>query len=148
MKEDIFKKTEATLYQYKSLDVKIKNIQIDIENLENDITVKAVSYEEKVAPTNAFNSSVENEVIRREGYIKNQLETLRAKKKYYEDLQIKIESSLETLEDIEKQIVELRYFNRNRLRWDEVSAKVCLERNWCTQKKNKVIKKLAEMIYP
>ena len=39
MKENKFKKTESSLYNYNSLDTKIKNIEIDIENLENDITV-------------------------------------------------------------------------------------------------------------
>ena len=32
---DRFKATEKVLYEYKSLDIKIKNIQIDIETLKN-----------------------------------------------------------------------------------------------------------------
>ena len=82
-KENRFKKTESSLYNYNSLDVKIKNIEIDIENLENDITVRAISYDEKSSPTNKFSSSVEDEVIRRDEYIKEQICILKAKKKYY-----------------------------------------------------------------
>ena len=69
-KDNMFKKTEYALYNYKDLDIKIKSIDIDIDMLENDITLKAISYEEKTGPTNAFSSSVENEVIRREEKMK------------------------------------------------------------------------------
>ena len=68
MKEKL-KRTEEALYNYKRMEIAIKNIQIDIENLLNDITLKAVSYDQRGSKTNAFNSSVENEVIKREEYI-------------------------------------------------------------------------------
>ena len=75
MKEKI-KRTEEALYNYKRMDIIIKNIQIDIENLLNDITLKAVSYDQISSKTNSFNSSVENEVIKREEYIKEQVDML------------------------------------------------------------------------
>ena len=76
MKDNLFGKTESALYNYKDLDIKIKSIDIDIEMLKNDITLKAISYEEKSGPTNAFSSSVENEVIRRDEVVKEEIERL------------------------------------------------------------------------
>ena len=64
-KSDLFRKTEYELYNYKFIESKIKSIDIDIDILKNDISLKGISYEEKTGPTNAFNSSVENEIIRR-----------------------------------------------------------------------------------
>lgn len=148
MKEDSFKKTEATLYMYKSLDIKIKNINIDIENLENDITVKAVNFDERTASTNAFNSTVENEVIKRDEFIQEQLEILKAKLKYYKDLKIKIEGALSQLTAIERKIVELRYFNKEKMNWIQISLEINLDKNYCITVKNKIIKKLHDLIYP
>ena len=148
MEENKFKKTEYTLYNYKSLDIKIKNINIDIDNLENDITVKAVSYEEKAGPTNAFSSSVENEVIRRDEHVREQLDILRAKKKYNLDLKTKVDGALEQLTKDELKLVELRYFSKEKKQWLEISSKIGFEKDYCTRIKNKIICKLSELIYP
>ena len=79
-KSDLFRKTEYALYNYKTIDLRIKNIEIDIECLKNDISIKAINYEEKVGPTNAFNSSVEDEVIRREEKVTEFIERLETEK--------------------------------------------------------------------
>lgn len=47
MEENLFKKTEYALYNYKNLAIKIKSIEIDIEMLKNDITLRAINYDEK-----------------------------------------------------------------------------------------------------
>mgnify|MGYP001137575900 CR=1 FL=1 len=148
MEENRFKKTERTLYDYKGLEAKIKNIEIDINNLENDITLKAISYDEKTSPTNAFNSSVENEVIKRDEFTSKQIDTLKAKKVYYQNLKIKIENAISVLDEVERAIIELKYFDTNNLHWSEISAKVGLERNWCMRKRNQIINKLTDIIYP
>lgn len=146
--EDKFKKTEATLYDYKKLDVKIKNIDIDIENLENDITVKAISYDEKSSPTNAFNSSVENEAIRREEYVNDQIDILKAKRKYYSDLRVKIDGALEQLSEIEHKLIELRYFSKEKKQWATIGLELSHEKDYCIKLRNKIINKLSDLIYP
>jgi hypothetical protein len=147
--EDKFKKTEATLYNYKSLDTKIKNIEIDINNLENDITIKAISYDEKSSPTNAFNSSVENEVIRREEHVKKQIDILRAKLKYNSDLKTKIDGALSGLSDIELKLVELRYFNnRNKKSWISIGQDLGFATDHCKKLRNNIINYLSDLIYP
>ena len=146
--EDIFKKTEYTLYNYKSLDVKIKNIDIDINNLENDITVQGISYEEKSSPTNSFNSSVENEVIRREEKVSEKIQTLKSKRKYNLDLKTKIDGALEQLTSDEFKLVDLRYFSKDKKTWVEVGMKLSFDKDYCTKIRNKIIDKLSELIYP
>lgn len=78
--DHLFKKTERALYEYKNIDLRIKSIDIYIERLSNDVAVAGVSYEEKTGPTNAFNSSVENEVIRRDEHISEELKRLKQSK--------------------------------------------------------------------
>lgn len=146
--EDKFSKTEYTLYNYNSLDVKIRNIDIDIENLENDITIKAVNYDEKATPTNAFNSTVENEVIRREEYVQDQLDKLRAKKKYNEDLKVKIDGALSQLSPMELKLIELRYFQKEKLQWTTISMKLGFDKDYCSKIKSKIIKRLGDLIFP
>ena len=56
------------------MKAEIKNIDLEIEKMEY-IECAAIGYSEKSAPTNAFSSSVENEVVIREKK-KQQLECL------------------------------------------------------------------------
>lgn len=142
------KKTEYTLYNYKSLDTKTKNIKIDIDNLKNDITIKAVGYDERVSPTNSFNSSVENEVVRREEHVQEKIDMLEAKLKYYQDLKIKIDGALQQLTEQEFRLVQLRYFSKEKKTWLELSTEIGFDKDYCIKIKNRVINKLSEFIYP
>ena len=146
--EDKFKKTEATLYNYRSLEVKIKNIQIDIDDLENDITLKAVSFDEKPAPTNAFHSAVEDEVIKRDEHVKQQIEMLKAKLKYNQNLKAKIDGALEQLTTQEYKLVNLRYFQKDKKTWVSIGQELGFDKDYCVKIRNKIIKKLSELIYP
>lgn len=146
--QEKLKKTEETLYNYKSMETRIKNIQIDMENLLNDITLKAVSYEQKSSKTNAFNSSVENEVIRREENLKKHIDVLKAKLKYNKDLKVKIEGALGELNSSEYKLVSLRYFSKEKKTWIAIGNELGFDKDYCVKIKNKIIKKLSELIYP
>ncbi|MFN1899915.1 hypothetical protein ACK2FY_18375, partial [Clostridioides difficile] len=59
-KKELFK-SESELHHYKFLSAEIKNLELDIESRENEVFgCKAIGYGEKVSPTYAFNSTVEN----------------------------------------------------------------------------------------
>ncbi|NSB15851.1 hypothetical protein [Clostridium beijerinckii] len=148
MEDNNFKKTEYTLYNYKSLDTKIKNIDIDIDNLENDITVNAISYEERSSPTNAFSSTVENEVIKREEKIADKIQALKSKRKYNLNLKTKIDGALEQLTSDEFKLVELRYFSKDKKTWVEIGLNLGFDKDYCTKLRNKIIDKLSDLIYP
>lgn len=147
MKEKI-KRTEEALYNYKRMDIIIKNIQIDIENLLNDITLKAVSYDQISSKTNSFNSSVENEVIKREEYIKEQVDILKAKLKYNNDLKVKIEGALGELNSTEYKLISLRYFSREKKTWIAIGCELGFDKDYCVKIRNKIINKMSELIYP
>ncbi|MBE6072021.1 MAG: xanthine dehydrogenase [Clostridium butyricum] len=146
--QEKFKKTEETLYNYKSMEIRIKNIQIDIENLLNDITLKAISYEQKSSKTNAFNSSVENEVIKREENLKKHIDILKAKLKYNKDLKVKIDGALGELNSSEYKLVSLRYFSKEKKTWIAIGSELGFDKDYCVKIKNKIIRKLSELIYP
>lgn len=146
-KDNMFKKTEYALYNYKDLDIKIKSIDIDIDMLENDITLKAISYEEKTGPTNAFSSSVENEVIRREEKIQEQINKLKKDKLLYKSRKLKIENALELLTKEERKLVELRYFSRPKKSWVEISRVMNIAHTHCCTMRIKIINNLNQYIF-
>lgn len=146
-KDNMFRKTEYALYNYKDLDIKIKSIDIDIDMLENDITLKAISYEEKTGATNAFSSSVENEVIRREEKIQEQINKLKRDKLLYKSRKLKIENALELLTKEERKLVELRYFSRPKKSWVEISRVMNIAHTHCCTMRIKIINNLNQYIF-
>lgn len=146
-KSDLFRKTEYALYNYKTIDLKIKNIEIDIECLKNDISIKAINYEEKVGPTNAFNSSVENEVIKREEKVAECIERLEAEKFLLVCRKAKIENALKSLADTERKIIELKYFTKPKRTWLEIGLAVNMDKDHCRRKGKKLIHSLSDYIF-
>lgn len=145
--DNLFKKTEYALYNYKDLDIKIKSIDIDIELLKNDITLKAINYDEKTGPTNAFSSSVENEVIRRDEVVNEQIQKLQKDKLLYISRKNKIENALKCLNDKELKLVELRYFVKPKNEWSKIGFELNFDKDHCSKIRNKIIKKLSEFIF-
>jgi len=112
MEENKFKKTEYHLYNYKDIDILNQLADIKIKRLKNDISLKAIEYEERTSKTNKFNSEVENEAIRREEYIQKELELLQQEKENRINEKELINKVMELLEYDEKKLVELRYFSK------------------------------------
>lgn len=137
-----YRNVEAMLYNYKKMQAEIKNIDIEINELRNDVIgCSANSFSEKTGPTYAFNSNVENEVISNE----HSIESLE-KKKHKLKVQVeKIDNALEILTEDEMELVELRYFNR--LRFKAISQKININESYCIQLKSKIINKIINIIF-
>lgn len=146
-KLSLFKKTEYALYNYKHIDVKIKSIEIDIESLKNDITLKAIKYEEKTASTNAYNSSVENEVIRREETVMKEIVKLEKDKYLYQQRKEKIKLALECLAEEDRKLIELRYFSNPQKTWLEISFDMNIDKDKCCKMRKKLINILSYYIF-
>jgi len=136
---------ENMLYGYNQTIAEIKNIHIEIQEIQNDfIGCSAIGYEERAAPTNVFNSSVENEVVSRE----HKTEKLFLLKKQKE-LQIqKIDNALGLLEKEnpeDLQLIQLRYFKKKPFK--EIAD--ILNRNsvYCIQRKGKILNKLTDLVF-
>ncbi|MDP4147465.1 MAG: xanthine dehydrogenase [Bacillota bacterium] len=148
MENNIFKKTEQALYDYKSLEVKIKNLNIDIESLKNDYSgIAAITYGEKTGATNKFNSSVENEVINREENAAVLIKKLEGIKLYNINLKNKIDNALETLDETELTLVQLRYFHKPKKTWISIAEELRIDKDYCCKVKNCIINKLSDLIY-
>ncbi|AVK48945.1 hypothetical protein AXY43_13430 [Clostridium sp. MF28] len=147
--DHLFKKTERALYEYKNIDLRIKSIDIYIDRLSNDVAVAGVSYEEKTGPTNAFKSSVEDEVIRRDEHINEELNRLKQSKQDLIILKQLINNGIESLKEEELKIVELRYFQKGRKKtWIEIGMSLGMDKDNCCKAKNKIVNHLAAYIYP
>jgi len=148
MKNNTFKKTERTLYNYRNIDLKIENIDLHIERLLNDVSIAGVSYEQKF-PTNGFNSSVENEVIKREEHLTEKLDSLKKKKLKTIAHKQKITNALDMLKDEQYRLVELRYFDTKKKRktWVEIGMILSIDSVVCCKMKNKIVNRLKEEIF-
>lgn len=116
--KDTFRKTEAILYNYPQLEAEIKCLELEINNIKNNYEgCGAIGYEERTQSTNKFNSSVENEIINKEKEIRRLSIELNNKR----TLKDQIDSTVERMTDSERKLIELKYTNRNKLSWNQVS---------------------------
>ncbi|WP_321994817.1 xanthine dehydrogenase [Clostridium butyricum] len=146
MKKNDFKRTEYYLYQYRELSALIECIEIQINDIENDVNIAGVSYEEKSAPTNKFNSSVENDVIKRETYLPDVISKLKSKKQKYASLKKRIEIGLNQLVEEERKVVELRYFPKKKPTWVSIGLDLGFDKDHCQRIKNSAINNLSKYI--
>lgn len=141
---DKFKNTEGLLYSYNSLKVKIKNLKLDLENIEFE-DLQAVQYDhDKLSETNAFSSSVENNVISKE----KQMQIINKKIRYYQNTIAKIDNALENLSDSEQKLVEMRYLRSEPCPWMQIAREMQLEVTNCYKRRNNIIKKISDMLFP
>ncbi|WP_304340449.1 hypothetical protein [Metaclostridioides mangenotii] len=147
-KKDLYKVVEARLHNYKNLDMEINRIKLDIESYKAEfIGCKAIEYSDDiVGPTNKFNSSVENEVLKREQYIIDKSKEL-AKKQIEKK---RIENALTCLDSREEDFFNLYFNNKNKYKYSMVciSLELCLDRKTCYLLKDKIIYKMMDMLYP
>lgn len=138
---NLYKNTETLLYSYKLMRAEIKNISLEIEELENEYQgCGGMSYEEKSAPTNKFNSAVENEMIARR-YKPEQLE----KRKHKLEVQVKkIDNALEILTPREYDIITRIYFDK--LSYSDISIKIDLTQDYIGDLKRDILGKISGLI--
>ena len=138
---DNFRRVEAMLYNYKNTQAEIKKLKRDLEILENDYRgIGSIGYEEKSGPTNAFNSDVENEVIKRDEKIQRLKSKIRLKEIDIEN----INDAYESLLDLEKILIKERYFNKHTNKY--VASVLNITEQTSCDYKNKLINKLIPLL--
>lgn len=136
-----YKKVESMLYNYKNTQAEIKILKRDLEILENDYKgAIAISYDEKTQSTNAFNSTVENEVIRRAERIQQLRNKIRLKEIEIEN----IDDALETLNPDDKLFVVEKYFNKRSNKYVASLLNIA-EQTACTYK-NRIVNLLIPLL--
>lgn len=144
-KKELFKKVEGRLHHYKFLSAEIKNLELDIESRENEIFgCKAVGYDEKVSPTYAFNSTVENEIIKKE----RDIARLKKLKKDKEIEKKKIENALTCLDIREEHFFKLFYNSRMKNSMVYISLEMNSDRKTCRCVRERLVYKIMDMLYP
>lgn len=144
MADEVFKKMEGMLYGYKHIDTQIKNLNICIKKLDEDIYDESPSYGDKSSPTNKFSSTVENHVISRSEEIEK-LNKKIAKLKYDKEL---IENALTTLSKKESDFVQYRYFSGDKPTMDCIADKMFIGRCQCAEIRKNTIMKLIKLVMP
>ena len=122
-------KLEGLLYEYKDIKVEIKELElmIDYENIQ------AVGYDYMPKSPNVnTSSSVESGLDR--------IEKLRNKKMYLICRQKRIENMLSLLNERDRSIVEMYYFNDYSLR--DIAFKLDLNDNYLSRRKAYILNKL------
>ncbi|EOU1115018.1 DUF722 domain-containing protein [Clostridium perfringens] len=146
MNKELFKKTENLLKNYNKLDIEIKLIKAEIEDIKESYTgCGAIGYNEKSGPTNKFSSMVEDEVIRKEKnlfYLKRDLD-------YKVRLKRRIDLAIQTLRTKEeKDLIRLRYINQPKVSWGTVARHLKYNKDYCRKElRPKVIKQIADFVF-
>ena len=140
-KDKYYRIVEGMLYNYKTVKAEILNIGLEIEDIKSEyIGCGAMIYEERAAPTNKFNSFVENETISKE----NSIKYLENKKQGKQRLIDRIDNALDTLTLRELQIVQLRYFDK--ISNQNVARRLDLTEQRVCEIKSNTINKLSDII--
>ena len=145
--DNSFKETEYKLYNYKDIVASNKVIDIKIKILENDISCKGITYDEKSAPTNAFHSDTESEVLRREkANVYDKINRLKEEKERNIITKELIDAALEVLEPSERKLVQLRYFSKPKNSWNSIAMDMNLSVERCVIIRRGIISKLSKLI--
>lgn len=140
--KNIYRLTEEVLINYNSIKTEIKNIELDIEEIQSEYEgISGVSFEERTSKTNKFNSSVENEILKKEKLIKK----LKREKESKIRLITKIDNSLEVLDETERKIIEYRLVKG--YSWIKVSTLLNINNDYCGKIKKKAINKISNKIW-
>ena len=134
MKDVLFKKTENLLYNYTNIDAELEIIEFKLK----DISVGAISYEERTAATNEIHSSVEDKTLK-----VLELQEKRKELLFKKEL---IEKALNLLDKTERELVEFRYFSLRKPSWLYVSMQLNLSEMSCLRIRNRVINKIGMYI--
>lgn len=132
--EDLFLEAEKKLRNYNIAKIRIDNINLELEILEQEILgYKGVNYEN-------IKTSKTNKVIGLD-------DLLIQKEKRIKEIEIKkIELALGLLNETELKIIQLRYLKLNPLTWEQISMKVGYSVSSCQKQKIKAINKIKKLL--
>ncbi|MEG2412587.1 MAG: RNA polymerase subunit sigma [Clostridium sp.] len=142
MTNENYRKVESMLHNYHKNKAEIKNLKLDLEVLENDYRgIGSISYEERTQSTNAFSSSVENEIVKRDEKIIRLRNKIRLKEINIQ----KIDNALESLKEKDSYMIREYYLNKKQLK--SISKELSLDENYSSTYKSKLIEILTNLIF-
>ena len=145
MRDSAYRKAERKLYEYTYNKAIIKNRTVELEAIENEYTrdgyiKEGISYDRIItSPTNSKFSIETWLLYHNEEYDRLLGEKSRAVK----EVKI-IDNALEVLNNLEKEVIELRYFKDKT--WIEISKKIERSTSNCKQIRVEAIEKIKKVI--
>lgn len=144
-KKKLFRETEGRLHNYKYLEIQIKNLELDMEQIKNEYRgCGAISYDERTGVTYNINRSVENEVIAKEKRIGKLMQAKLEK----EIEKKKIENALTCLDIIETDFFNLFYNSKSKNNMKYISIKMHIDRSYLYKLRENVVYKIIGMLQP
>lgn len=144
-KEELFKQVEGRMHNYKYLDIKIKNLELSIEEENNNYRgCGAISYDERSGVTYNISRSVENEVIAKE----KKIGKLTKDKVDIEIEKRRIENALTCLDIIETDFFNLFYNSKSKNNMKYISIKMHMDRSYLYEFRKNIVIKMMGMLYP
>ncbi len=139
--KDNRKRVEKILYSYPMMKIELENLKLELENLKNEYSgVAAISSSYNSSKTNRIVSSVEVEVENKDEEI-NRLHLLI---KYKTNKILMVESALKILNDIEVNIIQMKYYEKA-ARYD-ISDKLHITPEHVSYLNGKALDKLQSML--
>ncbi|ADZ83572.1 phage transcriptional regulator, RinA family [Cellulosilyticum lentocellum] len=138
-----YKQIEEMLKIYPVIKAEIKNIEMDMLEVENNVGFRGATDDPKPStPTYQFNSNVENEAlsISRDRLLSN----LKEEKKKRQRKIDRIENAMSILSEIEEEIISLYYFKKSSM--TSISYKIDRDKSQVYRKKKYAIKKMADIM--
>lgn len=144
MKSEKYNKVETMLYEYRDIDVELREIDLKMDEIKLYKGCGAMSYGERTGQTFKINNTVENEILDKE----KKLGKLEFEKRRLNILKNRVENALSILNEDHKRIVELRYLSRPKESWSSISEKLNLDKSTCSDIcSNKIIPELSQILF-
>ena len=143
---ELFRKTEGKLFDYKNIKNEIEAIDLEIEDIKNDyIGCGAISYEERTGPTYNISRSVENEVIKKE----ERITYLQYAKKKKEIKMKKIEIAINNFNIEQKELFNILYMsNKKKVPRYEILEAMHISKSTYYELRESLVKSAISSIYP
>ena len=136
-----YKKTEYMLYNYKNMQAEIKNILLEIEDIENSYRgIGAMQYDD-MPKAHSTKSSVEREIEQKEKRIEY-LNNLMIKK---ENIIKRIDNALEVLLESEHNLINMCYFEKRKVK--DVAIELDVTEQTICRNKSILINKLSKLMF-
>lgn len=140
-----YRKIEGLLFSYPKIQIEIKNLRIDIEEIKDVMAIHGASDAPKAStPTYAFNSSVENEVIQREEKLPEKVSRIENMIRSKERQLQKVDNALLTLSKEDREFIELKYLKNIGIR--DLCSRYNMEKSSIYKQKDRIVKELLKVI--
>lgn len=138
------KEVEVMLKNVKAYEASINEIDLEIADLKDlhNIELKGMNYDNLIKTNNLF-SKTELQAIK-ELEIQRTIDLLEYKKRHLERFLNRIKNAIDSLSDIEKQIIQMKCIEN--MLWRSITIIVNLEDRQCRAIKKRALKKISKIM--